>query len=427
MLIIKMNITSSLKKIISLIILGFLCVSVDAYAQNITSSPYSYFGLGELMQNSDGYSTALGGTSLAYKESSVLNTNNPASLAHIDSLKFIFNIGLAAKYSNLEQGRRNDFFSDYNLTRIAFGFKVSPRYATAISISPYSSLGYEITKREKVNGDSNYLIRSLKGTGGLNQLIWSNGLEVNKNLSIGFNGIFIFGNNTRDEVINLENNSNYIYKNSSELISQGVCFNLGAQYEINIADYRLNLGMKYQPSLGVRAKRMTEVTNFSSGAGDIRYEDEDRGSFDVPETYGIGFGVNKGMHLWLGMDYLHEKWKNTKVFDKENDLVDRDKLSLGLEYNPNDGYARKFLKKLTYRVGGFYDTGYIKIDSERIDAMGMSFGLGIPMANQKGVINFSLELGITGTINNNLVREDFTRITVDVNLFERWFVKRKYN
>ena len=59
--------------------------------------------------------------------------------------------------------------------------------------------------------------------------------------------------------------------------------------------------------------------------------------------------------------------------------------------------------------------------------MGVSLGLGIPMAKNTGMINVALEFGMNGTTENNMVREDFTRITVDINLFERWFVKRKYH
>jgi len=416
----------STKKFIALIGFGLLFIATTTSAQNSTSSPYSYYGVGELMENGSGNSISMGGTSLAYRGGGVLNINNPASLAHVDSLKFIFNVGMAAKFTNMNQGQKKDFFNDYNLTKVAFGFKVSPRYSTAFSVSPYSSLGYDITKRELVNGDTDYMIRSLKGSGGLNQLTWSNGVKVTKNLSLGVNGIYVFGNNTRSEVINLESGSDYVYRNNSELISQGLYFNLGAQYEMNVGKYVLNLGAKYQPKIGVSAKQKIEVTNFSGSAGAVRHEDEDRGAFDVPESYGLGFGMNKGKQFWLGADYMHEKWSDTQIFDEDNDLSDRDKFSFGMEYNANDGYARKFLKKMTYRLGGFYDTGYIKFESEKISTMGVSFGVGIPMARQTGMINLAVEFGMTGTTDNNLVREDFTRITVDINLFERWFVKRKY-
>lgn len=417
----------SAKRIIALLGISLVFLTNSAIAQNSTSSPYSYYGLGELSLNGSGNSISMGGTSLAYRGGRVLNFQNPAALAHVDSLKFIFNVGMGVKFTNLKQRDKSDSFNDYNLTRLAFGFKVSPRYSTAFSVAPYSNLGYEITEREKVSGSDDYLNRSLKGSGGLNQLMWSNGVKVTKNLSLGLNVIYLFGNNARDEIITLERGSSYVYQNNSKLISKGIYLDFGAQYQKNIGKYDLTFGAKYQPKLSVSGKQIVKVTNYSSGVGSERYNNTNRGTFDVPESYGVGFGLSKNKQFWIGGDYLHEKWSDTKVFDKKNSLRDRNKFSLGMEYKADDGYARKFFKKMTYRLGGFYDTGYITIEDKKINTMGLSLGFGVPMAKDAGMINIAVEFGTSGTTNNSLVQENFTRITVDINLFESWFIKRKYH
>jgi hypothetical protein len=420
----NINFFNSTRKITALLVFGLLIITSNTFAQNSTSSPYSYFGLGERMQNINGNSAAMGGVSYGYKRGDVLNLNNPASLSSIDSLTFHFNIGSAIKFTKLNQGNKSDRFNDFNLSRIAFGFKVSPRYGTALSISPYSSLGYDITKRDKILGDSRNVIRSLLGSGGLNQFVWSNGVQLTKDLSVGVNGIYLFGNNTRSEDVVIEGGASTVYSSKSELISKGLFINLAAQYEKTFGDYIVTFGGKYQPKLGVDAKKKSSVN--VSNSSTTRYENIDNGTFDVPESYGVGFGLKKGKYLWLGGDYSHENWSGTKIFNESNEFVNRDKFSLGMEYNANDGYARKFLKKMSYRLGGFYDTGYIKVEGNKIDSYGLSLGLGIPMAQQKGMLNIALEFGLSGTLNNNLVREDYTRITIDFNLFETWFVKRKY-
>ena len=418
----------SAKRIIGLLSISLILLSSSAIAQNSTSSPYSYYGLGELSSNNTGNSIAMGGTSLAYKGKQVFNFQNPAALAEVDSLRFIFNVGLGVKFTELSQRSLSDNFNDYNLTRLAFGFKITPRYSTAFSISPYSNLGYEITEREKVIGSDVYLDRFLEGSGGLNQLTWSNGVKITKDLSLGLNLAYLFGNNARSETVVLESSSTYVYINNNKLISKGIYLNLGAQYQMDLGKYDLTLGAKYQPKLGVSAKQIVEVTNYSSaGVGSVVYDNTNKGTFDVPETYGIGFGLSQNKHLWVGGDYLFEKWSDTKVFKKDNDLRDRSKFSLGMEYNANDGYARTFFKKMTYRFGGFYDTGYITIEDEEINTMGLSLGFGIPMAKDAGIINVAFEYGTSGTNKNSLVREDFSRITIDISLFETWFFKRKYN
>jgi hypothetical protein len=410
----------SIVRIFLLVIIGSTAISSTSIAQNNTSSPYSYYGLGELMTQDIINPTGM--SSLSYRDGRVLNVNNPAALTQLDSMTFIFQLGMVAKFSNLTQGNDSDTFNDLNLSKLAFGFKASPRYGVAVSLSPYTSLGYDITNRELVEGSNEYIIRSLLGSGGLNQVVLSNGFKITDDLSLGVNGIYIFGNNSRDEIIVPEGGSGFTYQNRSKLISQGLHFNVGAQYKMDFADNSLMLGLKYQPKIGVSAKRITEVTNL----GSVKYEDTDRGRYDVPESYGVSLGLNKGKQLWVGADYLMEKWSETQKFEKDNQLRDRNKFSLATIYNANDGYATKFFKKLTYRFGAFYDTGYIEVRDERIKTKGFSFGVGMPLARGNGMINLSFEFGQMGSTENNLVREDFGRINLEVNLFENWFFKRKY-
>ncbi|MCY1633317.1 outer membrane protein transport protein [Marinifilum sp. D737] len=411
----------SVGKFCFLSVMGIILISSDLKAQNNTSSPYSYYGYGELMTHDIVNSTGM--ASLSYSDGSVLNINNPAALSQLDSLKFIFQFGMSAKFSRLKQGNDDDTFNDLNFSKLAFGFKAAPGYGVAVSLVPYTSLGYDITNVEFIEGGTDYVVRSLKGTGGLNQLVLSNGFQLTKNLSLGVNGIYIFGNNSRDESILPQGGTASTYLNTSKLISSGLNFNVGAQYQFNFKDNSIVLGMKYQPKIGIRAKREVEVVNL----GTISYKDTRHGRYEVPEILGLSLGVNKGKQLWFGADYLLEKWSETKKFEKENQLVDRNKFSFATIYKANDGYATKFFKKLTYRFGAFYDTGYMEVRDERITTRGFSFGVGMPLARGKGMINMSFEFGQMGLTANNLVREDYGKINIELNLFENWFIKRKYH
>jgi len=407
----------------------FLLSGLIVHAQNNTSSPYSYYGLGELNPGVNGSIVGMGGTNLAFQNGNNLNVFNPASLAGIDSLKFIFNTGLTSKYTKMNQKGKSDNFHDNNFTHLAFGFRVSPMISTSLSLIPYTNVGYEISTRELVVGTStDYFQRTLSGSGGLNKFVWSNGVKLTENLYLGANAIFLFGNNTTDEILTMDNSS-YVYLSQQQLISRGIYANIGVQFHHKLTnEWDLSMGGKFQPKQSISSKRKFYVTNYQSSVGDTIYKNTlDRGTFDVPMTYGLGLGFVKKKQLFVGADYLHEKWSNTKIFKKANQLVDRNRFSVGMNYIANDGYETKFLKKMTYRLGAFYDTGYIKVEDERIKTKGVSFGLGIPMARQKGMINLSFEFGQMGTTDNDNVREDYGKVTVELSLFERWFVKRKYN
>ncbi|WP_143470837.1 OmpP1/FadL family transporter [Labilibaculum manganireducens] len=393
------------------------------FAQNNTSSPYSYYGLGELNQVGFGQASGFGGTSLSFRNRSYLSVDNPAALTAIDSLKFIFNVGVSSKVSNLNQSGNSDVLYDNNLSHVSLGFRISPKIASAVSLVPYTSMGYNISSLEKVNGSSDYYQRILSGSGGLNQFIISNGIALTNKLSLGVNAIYLFGNNSANETITLGSTYNITVE---KLISKGVYGNIGMQYQDAFnKDWEITIGAKFQPKIQVAAKKKENVSNSSSG-NVIDNDVLNKGSFDVPMTYGFGLGFTKNKQLWLGADYLHEKWSETKIFEKSSALADRNRYSVGMNYIANDGYATKFLKKLTYRFGAFYDTGYIVNDINRIKSKGVSFGLGIPMAQNKGAINLSFEFGQMGTADNNNVREDYGRVTIEMSLFETWFLKRKY-
>ena len=69
----------------------------------------------------------------------------------------------------------------------------------------------------------------------------------------------------------------------------------------------------------------------------------------------------------------------------------------------------------------------MKINGSAIDEFGISFGLGLPVGQFFSNANIGIEIGQRGTIDNNLIEEDFVNIQIGLSLNDRWFVKRKYN
>ena len=66
----------------------FLLLTVTVNAQNImTSSPYSMFGIGEIVTGLYGSNSAMGGVSTGMRSTWLLNTENPAGLTGLDTLR----------------------------------------------------------------------------------------------------------------------------------------------------------------------------------------------------------------------------------------------------------------------------------------------------------------------------------------------------
>ena len=77
-------------------------------------------------------------------------------------------------------------------------------------------------------------------------------------------------------------------------------------------------------------------------------------------------------------------------------------------------------------MGGFYTTSYMIIDQQPINSKGMTFGIGVPLKNNRSMVNISLEAGETGTTSGNLIRERYMKLHFNFTLNDIWFQKQKY-
>ena len=82
-----------------------LSIGLAAWAQNGTTSPYSRFGYGILGDNAIGAQRAMGGVGYALHNNRQINVMNPASYASMDSLTFLFDIGLTYQNTRLRQNQ----------------------------------------------------------------------------------------------------------------------------------------------------------------------------------------------------------------------------------------------------------------------------------------------------------------------------------
>lgn len=76
-------------------IIALLALAGSWHAGAQTSvTPYSRLGYGILGENATGAQRQMGGVGYAGQDSRQVNTMNPASYAHTDSLTFLWNVGI---------------------------------------------------------------------------------------------------------------------------------------------------------------------------------------------------------------------------------------------------------------------------------------------------------------------------------------------
>jgi len=177
-----------------LLILGFRSLSSQT-----TSSPYSIFGLGYLESNAIGPFKAMGGTGIAFLSDKSVNFMNPASYSGLDSLISVFELGVFGKYTMFSTSRETQSLINANLKYVAMGFRIAPWLATSFGFSPYSSIGYSISVDSPVEGTNQEYLKTFTGNGGINQVYLGASVKIVRNLSLGFNAAYLFGNITHTE------------------------------------------------------------------------------------------------------------------------------------------------------------------------------------------------------------------------------------
>ena len=98
-------------------------LSVSAAAQNGTNSPYSQYGLGVLADQASGFNKGMSGLAVGYRNGKQVNFQNPASYSAIDSLSFIFDIGMSGQITNFEENGIRKNAKNANFEYVVAGFR----------------------------------------------------------------------------------------------------------------------------------------------------------------------------------------------------------------------------------------------------------------------------------------------------------------
>lgn len=419
-----------------LTLLAVLSVSV-LFAQNRTGSPYTRYGVGDLLSRNFGDSRAMGGSSLAMRSPDKLYVANPASYSAIDSLHFVMELGLSSSFKQMQSGDQSVTMSDMNLSYLSFGFPVTSWWGASAGILPYSNVGYDLISTESSFGlDQEY---NYYGSGGLNQAYIGNSFSPMKNLSLGININYMFGNIYQSNSVSFEGENegmlDIIQKNS--MYFSDFYFTFGAQYkwELN-KNHSLTFGAIWENNNSLNAKRDLLVTNMLSDGGSsaidtLEFVSDEEGSVTLPMSAGFGLSYQYKDVLTLAGDVYIQDWSDSEMFGETDSLGVSQRVSFGAEYTPDGKYSpsMKYLKKVRYRAGVYYNDTYLQFDQgkTKINDFGISFGLGLPMKRSNTTFNLSLELGQRGSLDNNLVREQYVMFGMNFTLSDIWFIKRKFD
>lgn len=410
-----------------LFIFTFLAFQVVVSAQQRTILPYSVFGIGEI--NSKGFvrNLGMGRSGIALSSGRYLNNLNPASYCSIDSISFFFDFGLSADFVKYETASDPlQHGTDVNLRNIAMGFRISHNWSASIGIAPYSTVGYKIVTEEEIEGTANEKYQAvITGNGGLNQFYWNNSYLLFNRLSLGVNFTYLFGNVESTETISY-------YKFNSDIISKQTSYlnkvyaDFGIQYFFPVKE---NLQVTLGGVFGNSHKlNFNEKITIAGSDGDLTEDEITRnGTFDFPMYIGGGIALVFKNRITFSADYLFYDWSQTTSENPEFNYKSNNTFKVGVEYIPGRYNQLGYFGSISYRAGYYYEESYLEIDKHTIADNGITLGLGFPFLQNKTSINIAYNVGVNGTLNNGLIKENYNSIMVSLTLHDWWFLKRKFD
>ena len=422
-------------------------------AQGAVNSPFSRFGIGDLNSEVPMHVRQMGGIGTAYLDVYQLNFDNPASLGYLQATGF--DLGLDFKRSGINDNLNSSTQWSGNLGYLALGFPLrNPvnevfsrgdykfNWGMGFALMPNSTVSYDISRLDSLNAGESFL-RSFAGDGGTYKVMWSNAVKYG-DFSLGASIGWLFGNiaysrnidflfdlaafdNTFERSYSISGfyskfGLNYLTVFNKEKVSEGVG---------QVAPQSLSVGISYKPSIGFTS--ISEVSEINSTLGGfvsdtLLFTTDLEGNGSLPGELSFGAVYTHGFKWAVGFDFKRTFWENYFNDANPEQLSNTTRFGFGGFYRPDATDVTNILKRTSYRLGVYFEQDPRSIESESINGFGITIGAGMPLAWQRRFANFNLGLDIGKRSVQNILQENFVKVTFGFTFNESdWFVKRKFN
>lgn len=419
-----MPFTMKTKLILCILAFAFVAILKAQEGNAQSSSPYSLYGLGVYNENTFGMLNARGKLGFAIPSLTAINPRNPASFGNMRLNTFMLDIGFQARNETIINSFKEENQFNANFSNIGFAFPLSEKSGLAITLTPFTNVGYLLTGLENsIEGSVNSYFSDVSGEGGLNNFQVSYGYGLTNKLRLGITMAYLFGTIKETE-------TNYI--DTSVLVVDeenyygGFRFEAGLQYDIT---ENVSIGAVASLPTYLRGSQTKTIETFNTEVlTSIEEEEQDIEDFKFPFEVGFGTVVklfeNK---LSLNADYKRSFWDATNQSDYLGDYKDQNIFAVGASYRKN-ARSQKYWDRIFYNVGFNYDNGYLKVNDASVNNYSISAGLGLPLSKRTNTMLYvSYSYGQRGQVSNGLIKENYHTIGFNLSFDGNWFKKRKIN
>ncbi len=424
----------------------FLVMSVCVFAQDGTYgaySPYSVFGIGDISKQGTAFNKGMGGVGIATRNRRFINYMNPAAVTARDTLSFMADFGLSQKNTIYAQDKLRSANNTFNIYDFIMSFPIWKSSAFMVGITPFSDVGYKFSHKETdpgIIGNTGNITYDSYGNGSVYQIFFGAGATFWKNLSVGAEAIYYFGN--IDKVTNMTySDASYRSINSgSDLSVRGVTGKFGLQYEQKLGgDVSMVIGATYRLATNMKGYAENfKFANQSAVSDTLSHKVDTLGheKLRIGDELGVGISVRGGEKWNAEFNYTRSNWQNTGIdtapgFSVIGDMTFRTTVSqsfrAGFEITPNRNDIRYYLKTCTYRAGLYFDQEYYTVNNMSVNTFGITIGATLPVFRLYNGLTLGVDFGQRAANRHDMIRERYVMFNIGFNIHDIWFQKPRYN
>jgi hypothetical protein len=400
-----------------------------ARAQSIIGhSPISRFGIGQSFGSGLTRNEGMAGCGLAIPNSDHPNLINPALLSF--NRKVDLDIDLRYVFRDLK-GPGNASLSDGGggPSQLSFIIPITKRLSSAFGIRPKTFRDF-IFDQKRFEGADSLSFRN-RGLGGITQVWFASGYELNQTISLGLEASYLFGtleDSVSFGVLPASTNFNFIsiYKRK---VSQFV-FKPGIHLRIPVtANKSTYLAFGGTADLGnsIGFKEYRTFTIKGAGSQQDTLQDGNRSSLKRSVTYSAGFSL---FNPEVGSINAEFDWIEAAGENDENTIVKaRNAIAVrvGGEYTIGTKKSTRYLNIITFRGGLSYQQLPLQQNGKFITDQKVSIGASFPIIRKEAkfsrpLINLAVAYGHRGLKGSTVGLEKYWQVTVGFTLNDfLWF------
>ncbi len=396
-------------------------------AQANNNSPYSQFGLGDLQPQAFIPQTGMGGIGVSNANGISIASINPALL--VRNRYTVLDLGMVVQYKNLSNTNQSQQSVGGNLQYIALAFPVSQKWASGITLQPYSTINYKFTTSGYIQGTGTNVLYSYEGSGGLTVASFTNSVQVGKYVSLGLKASYLFGNTTSEKVSYIPINEGYNIASINRINYGDFSFKTGIAFRKSLKEkLYINAGGTYEFSNNLSSKRFSSVETRRSGLSTLvdTLSKNEKGNVKIPGQFQLGLSIDNPFHWMVGVDFSYYKGKDFRNFNGEAEYGQNGfTIAAGGEWTPNYNAVSGYFNRVTYKTGVSFSRSPLILNNKSIDDMNVNIGAVFPVGRGFSLLNVAFAAGQRGTLDNSLLKETYIRGNLGITINDRWFQKRK--